>query len=279
MHARYVTDLLSNMHDQILPLLPDSLQHIVALGAAIAEGEHRPDVLWAMLDYREQPKWPPSVKLSWKAPATTQQPTEPWHFWKFFERGELEAPANWLLEVRARWKDCGLPDWSIIKLAANPIPRTEVGEQTQRIERAFAAAVHAAKITAIHQPPKPGFLGLILNEQAGELRRYGYDLVESLTPRKIAILKLLLKNKEDLTSRNMLLKLWNTDGSGVIPENGTIDNELSELRHKLAPFHVRTKNRRKLGWTLEETEHSRKSPARSPNRVKKGRHTSRRSRS
>ena len=72
---------------------------------------------------------------------------------------------------------------------------------------------------------------------AGQISREGYSDHVQLTPLKISILKLFLRNCETSTNREMLKWIWNAPESAG-PSDAVMDTEISELRKALAPLGV-----------------------------------------
>ena len=120
------------------------------------------------------------------------------------------------------------------------------------------------------EPPRPGYLDLNLDEKRGELSREGYSDHAQLRPLTISMLKLFLRNRETLTSREMLMRIWDApEGAG--PSVGVMDNEISELRQILNPFGVVIRNRPKLGWWLQDKDSADKEAAKTKTRNAKRR--------
>ncbi len=96
----------------------------------------------------------------------------------------------------------------------------------------------------------PGYLGLVLNQSACQVSRLGKDqTLGGAMP--WGVLRILEHSGSDFCSRDMLGRAW---GNALYdaPDLGTLDKVLSDLRKVLTPLGIRIKNRRKLGWRLEE---------------------------
>jgi hypothetical protein len=249
LHARYATNLVAELRQHISRLLSGPLQRAFDLGTKIDEAQHRPDVFRFMLE-RPAAEEPRGLNL-FGSGSSTSQPSTPSLHWRFFEPGELPPPENWSREVIVHWEECELPTSQVAEHLVNVDQATSVNAVVGRIEQAFASAVReASRRRAPRIPPPPGYLGLILDESRGELRREGYPDPVPIDPRKIPIVRLLLQNRDSRTSMNMLQDISTADG--YERSQGTIYNEISELRTMLRPLGLSVGSRSRVGWLLEE---------------------------
>jgi DNA-binding winged helix-turn-helix (wHTH) protein len=262
--AQYVTDLLDNLRLKLFSYLPHCLQQVIDLGAAVAEAQFRPNVFRFVVERAAGPN-ASEGSIQWGGNADHSPSTIPWFNWKVVQPGELRPPDYWLREVQTRWHECGLPELNLNGRSLEVNSRNAVDELVQTVETAFSSGVDELdRLCSRNEPLSPGYLGLVLDRKNGTLTREQRTEKVDLTPFKMAIISTLMTNRDSMTSRGELERIWRDDDR--VPATSTIDNELSDLRGTLEPLGVIITNRREVGWRLDDISASPKSRKRATRR-------------
>ena len=118
-------------------------------------------------------------------------------------------------------------------------------------------------------PRKTGYLGLQLDEGRRVVRRAGWDVEVELSSANLhwGMLLALEKSRDSWLSSESLRLVWKNFGTDDNPEEGTVNDAVSELRRKLRPLGINIKSSRKVGRKLVEIVAEAK-PGKTPNRSK-----------
>jgi hypothetical protein len=153
--------------------------------------------------------------------------------------GELPPPEGWVKEVPARWTEMDLPGGDLPSLAPRPGAPLGVSEDTvRRLELVFCgSAVAGSGNDASRIPPRPGYLGIILDADQHELGREGYDERIPLRPIQFHVARLLIENGSDFSSNKRFERAWHSAGrrSGC-PSPRALADEIGDLRNVLRRF-------------------------------------------
>lgn len=111
-------------------------------------------------------------------------------------------------------------------------------------------------------PPRlPGYLGLVLDERRGKVRR-GEQAADLNGPIRWKLLRFLERSRDEYCPRVALVKAWTPVGRAPTPsaDDNRLDSALRELKTKLEPLGVTLGLKRRVGYRLEELPPPKKEP-------------------
>jgi hypothetical protein len=254
------TDILRRVRQGILDRLGEDLaRQLFALGECVQRGLY-PSYVYRYLDQKEKTEptgiaslsLPDLDRLDRDQVRQSSRPTN--HLAsRSLSPGQLAPETTWYADISQRLTEIGLLATEYQELLAQ-VPATDV-----QLLSVVTEIHHAIRRSVIElqghretcTPPKPEYLGLVLDRRMGKVRREGNNIELGGNKRLWALLQSLCLAGERYSSTDELHnRAWVSNKVQV--SNDTVVSTINDLKNRLKPLGVTIANMRNTGYRLEE---------------------------